>query len=419
MKIFFKTFGCRTNIYDTELLRAYFSSAEIASSEEEADFVVVNSCTVTNGADSDVRNYLRRIARKEKRAILAGCGAVSKGDELFKERLVWGVLGGENKDKLRGFLQENRPFFALGGLKFNEKKTAVNFDSHTKAFLKIQEGCNFNCSYCIIPQVRGESRSVELAALVKQSKELVANGFSEIVLTGTNIGSFKPSLGALLQELGKIRGLRRVRLGSVEPSQIDEAFLEVCKEDFVEKHLHIALQHTSEEMLRLMRRRNRTKEDLKLFLKLAQEGFGLGTDYIVAHPGESEQIWQEAVENLQNFPLTHIHAFIFSPRSNTYSQELLNKFGAVNGAIGKQRLNQICELVKAKNLNFRQTQAQNNAALSVLVEKKDGEFYSGFDEFYNKCFVKSEENLSKKWVKVTNFEAKEDGNYAVSWSVEN
>lgn len=419
MKIFFKTFGCRTNIYDTELLRAYFSSAEIASSEEEADFVVVNSCTVTNGADSDVRNYLRRIARKEKRAILAGCGAVSKGDELFKERLVWGVLGGENKDKLRGFLQENRPFFALGGLKFSEKKTAVNFDSHTKAFLKIQEGCNFNCSYCIIPQVRGESRSVELAALVKQSEELVANGFSEIVLTGTNIGSFKPSLGALLQELGKIRGLRRVRLGSVEPSQIDEAFLEVCKEDFVEKHLHIALQHTSEEMLRLMRRRNRTKEDLKLFLKLAQEGFGLGTDYIVAHPGENEQIWQEAVANLQNFPLTHIHAFIFSPRSNTYSQELLNKFGAVNGAIGKQRLNQICELVKAKNLNFRQTQAQNNAALSVLVEKKDGEFYSGFDEFYNKCFVKSEENLSKKWVKVTNFEAKEDGNYAVSWSVEN
>lgn len=267
--------------------------------------------------------------------------------------------------------------------------------------------------------MRGESRSVELAALVKQSEELVANGFSEIVLTGTNIGSFKPSLGALLQELGKIRGLRRVRLGSVEPSQIDEAFLEVCKEDFVEKHLHIALQHTSEEMLRLMRRRNRTKEDLKLFLKLAQEGFGLGTDYIVAHPGESEQIWQEAVENLQNFPLTHIHAFIFSPRSNTHSQELLNKFGAVNGTIGKQRLNQICELVKAKNLNFRQTQAQNNAALSVLVEKKDGEFYNGFDEFYNKCFVKSEENLSKKWVKVTNFEAKEDGNYAVSWSVEN
>lgn len=419
MKIFFKTFGCRTNIYDTELLRAYFSSAEIASSEEEADFVVVNSCTVTNGADSDVRSYLRRIARKEKRAILAGCGAVSKGDKLFKERLVWGVLGGENKDKLRGFLQENRPFFALGGLKFNEKKTAVNFDSHTKAFLKIQEGCNFNCSYCIIPQVRGESRSVELAALVKQSKELVANGFSEIVLTGTNIGSFKPSLGVLLQELGKIRGLRRVRLGSVEPSQIDEAFLEVCKEDFVEKHLHIALQHTSEEMLRLMRRRNRTKEDLKLFLKLAQEGFGLGTDYIVAHPGENEQIWQEAVANLQNFPLTHIHAFIFSPRSNTHSQELLNKFGAVNGTIGKQRLNQICELVKAKNLNFRQTQAQNNTALSVLVEKKDGEFYSGFDEFYNKCFVKSEENLSKKWVKVTNFEAKEDGNYAVSWSVEN
>lgn len=342
---------------------------------------MVNSCTVTNGADSDVRNYLRRIARKEKRAILAGCGAVSKGDELFKERLVWGVLGGENKDKLRGFLQENRPFFALGGLKFNEKKTAVNFDSHTKAFLKIQEGCNFNCSYCIIPQVRGESRSVELAALVKQSEELVANGFSEIVLTGTNIGSFKPSLGALLQELGKIRGLRRVRLGSVEPSQIDEAFLEVCKEDFVEKHLHIALQHTSEEMLRLMRRRNRTKEDLKLFLKLAQEGFGLGTDYIVAHPGESEQIWQEAVENLQNFPLTHIHAFIFSPRSNTHSQELLNKFGAVNGTIGKQRLNQICELVKAKNLNFRQTQAQNNAALSVLVEKKTASFTTVLTSF--------------------------------------
>ncbi|WP_103560354.1 tRNA (N(6)-L-threonylcarbamoyladenosine(37)-C(2))-methylthiotransferase MtaB [Campylobacter concisus] len=408
-KIFFKTFGCRTNIYDTELLKSYIKDYEITNDEESADIVVINSCTVTNSADSGVRNYINSVKRRGAKVVLTGCGAVSKGKELFNSG-IFGVLGASKKSDLNELLKQEKPFFELGNLNSVDKNIVTNYENHTKAFIKIQEGCNFSCSYCIIPSVRGKARSMDEAMILKEARILAQNGYNELVLTGTNIGSYgkdtNSSLGKLLASLGKISGIRRIRLGSIEPSQIDESFREILKEEWLERHLHIALQHTSQAMLKIMRRRNNAFSDLELFNELSSLGFALGTDYIVGHPGESEEIWAEAVENFKKFPITHLHAFVYSPRRDTHSATLKSD---VSGDVAKSRLKILQGIALQNNENFRK---KHNGALKILVEQKNGEFYEGFDQFYNKAKILSQKDITKEWVEVSEYEVKPDANYA-------
>jgi len=408
-KIFFKTFGCRTNIYDTELLKSYIKDYEITNDEEGADIVVINSCTVTNSADSGVRNYINGVKRRGAKVILTGCGAVSKGKELFASG-IFGVLGASKKSDLNELLKQEKPFFELGNLNSVDKNIVTNYENHTKAFIKIQEGCNFNCSYCIIPSVRGKARSMDEAMILKEARILAQNGYNELVLTGTNIGSYgkdtNSSLGKLLANLGKISGIRRIRLGSIEPSQIDESFREILKEEWLERHLHIALQHTSEAMLKIMRRRNNAFSDLELFNELSSLGFALGTDYIVGHPGESEEIWTEAVENFKKFPITHLHAFVYSPRRDTHSATLKSD---VSGDVAKARLKVLQGIALQNNENFRK---KHNETLKILVEQRNGDFYEGFDQFYNKAKISSQNDITKEWLEVSEYEIKPDANYA-------
>ncbi|QPH84443.1 tRNA (N(6)-L-threonylcarbamoyladenosine(37)-C(2))-methylthiotransferase MtaB [Campylobacter concisus] len=408
-KIFFKTFGCRTNIYDTELLKSYIKDYEITNDEESADIVVINSCTVTNSADSGVRNYINGVKRRGAKVVLTGCGAVSKGKELFNSG-IFGVLGASKKSDLNELLKQEKPFFELGNLNSVDKNIVTNYENHTKAFIKIQEGCNFSCSYCIIPSVRGKARSMDEAMILKEARILAQNGYNELVLTGTNIGSYgkdtNSSLGKLLANLGKISGIRRIRLGSIEPSQIDESFREILKEEWLERHLHIALQHTSQAMLKIMRRRNNAFSDLELFNELSSLGFALGTDYIVGHPGESDEIWVEAVENFKKFPITHLHAFVYSPRRDTHSATLKSD---VSGDVAKSRLKILQGIALQNNENFRK---KHNGALKILVEQKNSEFYEGFDQFYNKAKILSQKDITKEWVEVSEYEVKPDANYA-------
>ncbi|WP_107776223.1 tRNA (N(6)-L-threonylcarbamoyladenosine(37)-C(2))-methylthiotransferase MtaB [Campylobacter concisus] len=408
-KIFFKTFGCRTNIYDTELLKSYIKDYEITNDEESADIVVINSCTVTNSADSGVRNYINGVKRRGAKVVLTGCGAVSKGKELFNSG-IFGVLGASKKSDLNELLKQEKPFFELGNLNSVDKNIVTNYENHTKAFIKIQEGCNFSCSYCIIPSVRGKARSMDEAMILKEARILAQNGYNELVLTGTNIGSYgkdtNSSLGKLLANLGKISGIRRIRLGSIEPSQIDESFREILKEEWLERHLHIALQHTSEAMLKIMRRRNNAFSDLELFNELSSLGFALGTDYIVGHPGESEEIWAEAVENFKKFPITHLHAFVYSPRRDTHSATLKSD---VSGDVAKARLKVLQGIAFKNNENFRK---KHNGALKILVEQRNGDFYEGFDQFYNKAKISSQNDITKEWLEVSEYEIKPDANYA-------
>ena len=411
-KVYFKTFGCRTNIYDTQIMMQSLSQKDfdLVKNEDEADIVVVNSCTVTNGADVSARGYINALNRKGKKVLIGGCGALSKGEELFKKDKVFGVFGHSEKENLNKLLKKEDKFVQIGDLKSLDTKIVEDYLGKSKAFIKIQEGCNFRCSYCIIPYVRGDSRSQEESLILEQVKKLASHGFGEFVLTGTNIGSYgkdkNSSLGRLLQGIGSIRGVRRVRLGSIEPVQIDESFREILGEPWLERHLHIALQHTNEDMLKIMKRRNSAKDDLKLFYELESLGYALGTDFIVGHPGENEERWKDAIANIKNFPLTHIHAFTYSKRDGTPSAKLNN---SIKGDVSKARLKELEGIIKKKNFEFR---LKNRVPLNILVESKKDDFYMGYDQFYNKIHIKSNSNIAKEWVNIGEYNVEEDSNYA-------
>ncbi|MDR0408064.1 MAG: tRNA (N(6)-L-threonylcarbamoyladenosine(37)-C(2))-methylthiotransferase MtaB [Campylobacteraceae bacterium] len=408
-KVFFKTFGCRTNIYDTQMMIERLKDFEVIDNEFAADIIIVNSCTVTNGADSGVRNYISKQNKNGKKIIFAGCGADTRGNELFEGKKVFGVLGHSEKENINRLLFSKEPFNNIGVLTHLDKSMVYGYHDKSKAFVKIQEGCNFSCSYCVIPHARGRSRSQNENRIIEQVKILSQNGFGEFVLTGTNIGSYgkdtDTTLGKLLQKLGLIEGVKRVRMGSIEPVQIDDSFKEILKESWLERHLHIALQHTNEEMLKIMRRRNSVKKDLELFSELSSFGFALGTDFIVGHPGESEEIWKNALLNFKKFPLTHLHAFCYSKRDGTLSASMKQ---TIDGKKAKSRLKELQAIVKENNFAFRQRKVK----LEVLIEEQKDGFYTGFDQFYNRIFIRSEDDLVKRWVIVNDYEVKKEGNYA-------
>ncbi len=410
-KVFFKTFGCRTNIYDTQVMVENLKDFEVTEDEHLADVVVVNSCTVTNGADTGVRSYINHLSKEGKKVILAGCGAMSKGESLFAQNRVFGVMGHSEKANINMLLQRETPFFQIGDLTSLDETIVHEYTGKTKAFIKVQEGCNFRCSYCIIPYVRGNARSQDEAKIITQVEKLALNGYGEFVLTGTNIGSYGKdkgsSLGKLVQRLGGIRGVRRIRLGSIEPVQIDESFREILDEPWLERHLHIALQHTSEKMLELMRRRNNVNRDLELFCELHEKGFALGTDFITGHPGESEAIWEEAYAKLEQFPLTHIHAFTYSKRDGTPSSTMKPE---IKGDVAKARLKSIEALVLEKNVAFRQ--AKHTVPLEVLVEEEHDGSFSGYDQFFNKVLIHSRRDLLKEWVRLDAYDVQKEVNVA-------
>ncbi len=409
-KVYFKTFGCRTNIYDTQIMMQNLDDFELVKNEDEADIVVVNSCTVTNGADVSARGYINALNRKGKKVFVGGCGALSKGEELFEKEKVFGVFGHSEKENLNKLLKKEERFVQIGDLKSLDKTIVEDYLGKSKAFIKIQEGCNFRCSYCIIPYVRGDARSQDESVILEQISKLASNGFGEFVLTGTNIGSYgkdkDSSLGKLVQNIGKIRGVRRVRLGSIEPVQIDESFREILCEPWLERHLHIALQHTSEKMLKIMRRRNSVDSDLKLFHELESLGFALGTDFIVGHPGESEEMWGEALQKVKEFPLTHIHSFTYSKRDGTPSAKMRE---IVRGDKAKSRLKELNAIIKQKNREFRD---RHKVPLQILVEEKNGDIYTGYDQFYNKILIKSKIDITKEWVDIGEYDVREDDNSA-------
>ena len=411
-KVFFKTFGCRTNQFDTQVMISKLQEHRLTQDELDAEVIVVNSCTVTNGADSSVRNYIASVQRKNPNAkvILAGCGSHSKGESLFEQKKVFGVMGHSEKEKINEILHKEQPFYEIGDLAHIDSTVVEEFVGKSRAFIKIQEGCDFECSYCIIPAVRGGARSHREETVLAQVRKLAANGFGEFILTGTNVGSYgkdsDTSIATLLQKLSQIRGVRRIRLGSLEPIQIDDAFMELLNEPWMAKHLHIALQHTSDKMLEIMKRRNRFESDLQLFEKIASHGYALGTDFIVGHPGEDEATWQEAMARVEMLPLTHIHAFTYSKRDNTLSATLKPE---IRGNIAKARHKELTACIKAKNLTFRQA---HNRALEVLLENgKEGTFY-GYDQYYNKIEVQSSDDLSNNWVFIEEATVGEEMNHA-------
>ena len=411
IKVYFKTFGCRTNIYDTELMKSLLDKEMIVLDEKDADIIVINSCSVTNSADSNLRYYINSIYKKypTKRVLVTGCSAHSIGKELFKSGKVFGVFGHKEKEEINKILNFNKKFIQIGELDFINKNIVTSITDRSRAFIKIQEGCNFECAYCIIPSVRGKSRSMPENRILEQIKILSKNGFSEFILTGINMGSYgedtDTSLAKLLKKIFQIDGVKRVRLGSLEPSQIDEEFLSILDNPILERHLHIALQYADDRMLRIMKRRNRVKKTLQLFETLAEKGFALGTDYIVGHPGESEEIFLSGLENIKKFPLTHIHLFRYSPRNGTYSATLKQN---LSGDIVKYRYKIISDLIKEKNYQFRLK--NRDTTLKILVEEYKNDNYVGYDQFFNRIEINSNIDLTNQWVEVKNYQVEKEIN---------
>jgi MiaB-like tRNA modifying enzyme len=379
---------------------------EVTLDEKEANIVVINSCTVTNSADSTARNYINGLKKLplDPRVIFTGCGVWTKGETLFKDRKVDALFGHSEKEKIDTLLQDKTRFFHIGNLKHIDNTIIDKMVGKSKAFVKIQEGCDFACSYCIIPQVRGNARAYDENKILKQIELLVSNGFQEFVLTGTNIGSYgkgldnkKDGLAVLLKKISQIKGVKRIRLGSIEPIQITDEFKEILDEPWLAKYLHIALQHTTKEMLSIMNRRNKLEKDLQLFEYIASKGYALGTDFIVGHPYETNTIWQQAITNIQKFPLTHIHSFTYSPKDNTQSVTMKQQ---VPKDVAKQRLKELVFLVDEKNYLFRKKQPP----LKVLVEQYKNGIYLGYDQFFNQIEITSQYDIIGDWLKISDYD---------------
>ncbi|MDY0193165.1 MAG: tRNA (N(6)-L-threonylcarbamoyladenosine(37)-C(2))-methylthiotransferase MtaB [Aliarcobacter butzleri] len=409
-KVYFKTFGCRTNVFDTQVMMSNLKDFEVTLDENEANIVVINSCTVTNSADSTARTYINSLKKlpQNPRVIFTGCGVWTKGETLFKENKVDSLFGHSQKENINDLLLNKERFFEAGDLTHIDKTIVEEFVGKSRAFIKIQEGCDFRCSYCIIPYVRGDARSYSEDKILEQVTTLATNGFGEFILTGTNVGSYgkkqHTSLAKLLKKMSLIKGVRRIRMGSIEPIQIDDEFKEIINEPFMAKHLHIALQHTSKEMLKIMNRRNKVLSDLELFEFLRENGYALGTDFIVGHPGETEALWKEAMENLHRFPLTHVHAFTYSKRDGTPSATMKPQ---IKGDIAKVRYNELINIIEQKNYNFRK---ENKKTLEVLVEQEKNGKYIGLDQFFNQIEIDSTADLVGDWVYINDYEVKADKN---------
>ncbi|MWV61171.1 MiaB/RimO family radical SAM methylthiotransferase [Helicobacter saguini] len=400
----------------------------VVESESEASIIVINSCTVTNKADREVRSYARKCTKEGKRVIFTGCGVKHLGKNLFKQNAVYSVFSHSHKEDLRAILDSKNRVNLVKEKNKNHVDSSIfpQIVGRVRAFIKIQEGCNFKCSYCVIPSVRGAARSFSERQILKQVEILAQNGVSEVILTGTNIGSYGLDTGShiadLLLQIDEIKGIKRIRLGSLEPSQIDARFLGVLGElRSLEKHLHIAIQHTHPTMLKIMNRKNTFERDLELFCELSSRGMTLGTDFIVGHNGESESIFESALQNLQKLPLTHIHPFIYSPRLGTASAKNAEGLEIVRGDVAKKRLRLVQNMIEQKNLDFRMR--NKDKILKVLIDgEKNYEnnnviesYITGLDEYFNRIlvplqskFLDSIESVKKgSWIEVSQYDVKD------------
>ncbi|MCB1107265.1 MAG: tRNA (N(6)-L-threonylcarbamoyladenosine(37)-C(2))-methylthiotransferase MtaB [Chlamydiia bacterium] len=318
------TLGCRTNQYESQAFLDQLKKKGYgeASSGEEADLCIVNTCTVTQSADHRSLYQIRKLAReyRPKRLVVTGCLAERSKKELEALDEVTDVVLNSEKEGLLPliFPEESWPEFRI-----------ERFEAHTRAFVKIQDGCNSYCSYCVIPFVRGRSRSKKTFEILQEIDALVDNGYKEVVLTGINIGDFGPDrLSDLVRQVDKIEGLERIRISSIDPDEIDEDLLSAVIEGKKTcPSMHIVLQSGSNLTLKRMRRKY-TRQDFLDAVKRLQKAnpfFTVTTDIIVGFPGETEEEFQETLELMKEVLFAKVHMFPYSDRPKTRASRMPNK----------------------------------------------------------------------------------------------
>lgn len=401
-RVALSTLGCRLNLSETGSIAQGFKDRgfEIVEFGEPADVVFINTCTVTDKADSTCRNLIRKAhsSSPEGKIVVAGCYAQMEPEKIAGMQGVDLVLGNTEKYKVFDYLDEESSNQIHVDKSWNFYSAATtSADSHTRAFLKIQDGCNYVCSFCIIPFARGRSRAISIANAVLEAKKLTAQGFKEIVLTGVNIGEYEQSSGEKLHDLVKkileIDGLERFRLSSVEPNTITDELLDVLKSSpKVMDHFHIPLQSGDDEILKSMRRKYKVEDYRRIISKIikAFPNAGIGADVIVGFPGETKEQFENTFNLLKELPITHFHVFPYSKRKNTTAGRMENH---IHSAEKKSRVRSLIMFGDAKLNLFNEDQIGKK--LNVLFEKKnkDGN-YEGYSGNYVRVQTKSHLDLA-------------------------
>jgi threonylcarbamoyladenosine tRNA methylthiotransferase MtaB len=384
MKIAITTLGCKINQYDSAVIQSRLEEGRhsFVPFDEEADFYIINACTVTDHADWEARQLVRRAKRRSPaaRVLVTGCYAQVKPQEVADVPDVDFVVGLNRLDDLLRFvdrteLSPDAQRVAVGDVRRERGAPVLGaraLPGHTRAFLKIQEGCNYSCTYCIIPSARGLSRSVPLEEILREVRALAERGFKEIVLTGIHLGGYghdltpKLDLTALLEEILEKTPIRRLRLSSLDPREVPERLLRLmAQSETLCPHLHICAQAGDDRILKQMRRNYDTAYYREIVTKARAllPDAALGSDIIVGFPGESEESFERQMEFFDSLPLTYFHVFPYSIRSGTVAASLPDQ---VSVTAKKERARKMRELGARKKRDFYKRFLGRCA--SVLVE---------------------------------------------------
>ena len=386
------TLGCKVNTYESEYIINELTKAgyEIKDFDDICDVYIINTCTVTNQSDSKSKKMIRQAIRRNPNACVVAMGCFIAANQDIQIDGLDILLGNKDKAKIVELLDEyfnNKKVIRdqyRGRLKEFEDMYITNFPGRTRAFVKIQDGCDNFCTYCIIPFVRGKCRSKSFDKVLSEVKDLVSNGYKEVVLTGIHTGSYgvdlDKSFAVLLSELVKISGLKRLRISSIEVTELDEEVLDVLRSSKVlVDHLHIPLQAGSDEILKKMNR----KYDLSYFFHKIEEirairpDISISTDVIVGFPGESDELFNKTIETCKEIAFSKIHVFPYSEREGTASSRMDNK---LDGSIKKERARKLIEVSKELEINYMQKFIDKD--VEVLIEEyKDGYSYGHTGNF--------------------------------------
>ena len=424
-KVAFYTLGCKVNQYETEGMIDLFrnSGYKIVDFEEKADYYIINSCTVTNQAASKSRKRVRRAKRRNPAAkvVMVGCYPQAFTDEVEEIEEVDYIIGSSGKKSIVQLLEEKdnetnknkKSDLALN--KINDFENIKKFeDMHlnqinerTRANVKIEDGCNQFCSYCIIPYARGPIKSREPKSIIKEVKKLINNGVKEIVLTGTHLGKYgldkknKNQLSKIVEKIIKIQGDFRVRLSSIEVTEVDNKLIKLIKNnDKLCSHLHLPLQNGSNVILRAMNRPYKVDKFAEVVNNLRSEipDIALTTDIIVGFPGESDKDFERTINFVKKMNFSRLHVFPFSARTGTPAADMKPK---IPEKIKKKRRNQLLKINKDLMKKY-QDKFVNKEKRVVVEEKRDSEtgMLTGVTDNYLQVLIDDNDKYKNKLKKV-------------------
>ncbi|MCX7816044.1 MAG: tRNA (N(6)-L-threonylcarbamoyladenosine(37)-C(2))-methylthiotransferase MtaB [Syntrophales bacterium] len=437
-KVALFTLGCKANQCDTAAIGGILLNYgfTIVRYSENADFCIINTCTVTASTDSQCRQLIRKVARNNPAIciIVTGCYAERAPEELLNLQEVTAVVTNKAKDKIPKILSEISQKEHLHKEKIHIKAHTWENDlhssehyhmpDHTRVFLKIQDGCDERCSYCIVPYTRGPSRSLPEDAVLRRIEKLSEMGFKEVVLTGIHLGAYgcdlklPSTLSKIIERIEKAKLVKRLRLSSIEPLEIDEMLLELlARSEILCPHLHIPLQSGDDRILRAMNRKYTTSQFLQIVDKIikTKPDIAIGTDVIVGFPGEDERSFNNTLQYVQNLPLAYIHVFPYSPRPGTQAINLSN---TTTEKEKKERVKVLQTIGRSKKDTFMKNLIGKR--VSVLLERVADEKTAtlrGLTEHYMPALVANCKQGSQNTI-VDTFPEKVDGGFLIGRAID-